>query len=429
MRPTSQDRFRPSFEPRRVVVTGLGAVSPNGIGARKYWESLVAGRSGVKRVEGIDARALKTRIAGQIQDFNPRDALPEEDPHNIWRAIPLLAAAAREALEDAGLRPKAWPTERRRRIGAVVGTCGAGSDYREPRTGPAPIALAPLTGPEPNATIGTLSSEISMHFGMLGPSHVITSGWTSSTDAIGYAYLWIRTGEMDFVVTGGVEAPLAPAVMKGYEKSGMTTEEWNDAPEAASRPFDRARSGFVLAEGAWALVLEDRDRAMHRGARIWGEVGGYASNCDSLGGESESAGAMASARAMIEALHKAGLRLDQVDYVQLHGASTRREDRAETEAVKHCFGGRAPEIPVSSVKSTIGHPQGACGAAGAVAALMAMAHGLIPPTINLDALDPECELNHVVGEAIKKEVRVAICNTLGLRSKNAALVFCRSKAA
>jgi 3-oxoacyl-[acyl-carrier-protein] synthase II len=274
----------------------------------------------------------------------------------------------------------------------------------------------------PSSTHGALSSELSMAFGLRGLSHVVSTGCTSSTDAIAYAAQHVALGRQDAMLAGGSDAPLAPGILAGFCLMKVLTEAWNDEPERASRPFSRDRSGMVLGEGAWVYVLEEYERARRRGARIYAEVTGYGATCDAYHRVRLEDTGEEPARAMRLALEDAGRAPEEVDYVNLHGTSTVLNDRIETRALKLALGPAAGRIPMSGTKSQIGHPQGASGAAGLAAALCAMRTGLVPPTINLDEPAPECDLDYTPNRAREREVRVALCNCIGFGSKNSALV-------
>jgi 3-oxoacyl-[acyl-carrier-protein] synthase II len=273
--------------------------------------------------------------------------------------------------------------------------------------------------------MGAISSEVSLYFGLRGPSHVISTGCTSSTDAIGYAFNMIRFGLAEQLVTGGVDATITPGVMQGFCVMGAVSASYNAEPWRASRPFERLRDGFVLGEGAWILVIEERERAIRRGAKIYGEILGYGSTCDAYHRVRLDPCGEEPARAMKLAIEDAGVAKDEIGYLALHGTATPLNDKTETGAVKICFGSRAYEIPMSSIKSMIGHPQGASGAAGVVAALLGMNHRFLPPTINYEESDPECDLNYIPNRGICRSVEVALCNCIGFGSKNSALVIAR----
>ena len=262
-----------------------------------------------------------------------------------------------------------------------------------------------------------------MRFGFRGPSHVVTTNCTSSTDAMGYALDQIRLGTVPMYLAGGVDAPISPAAMRGYTLLRALTPSWNDAPERASRPFSADRDGFVLAEGSWMFVLEDIDHARARGARIYAELAGYGASCEAFHRVGLREDGEEPARAITLALEDARAVAEQIDYVNLHGTSTELNDRVETRAVKLALGDRARKIPMSALKSQIGHPQGASGAAGVAATLVAMRHELIPPTINLESPDPDCDLDYVPETGRRAAIQHALCNCVGFGSKNSALVL------
>jgi 3-oxoacyl-[acyl-carrier-protein] synthase II len=271
--------------------------------------------------------------------------------------------------------------------------------------------------------MGTLPSEISMRFGFRGYSHVVTAGCTSSTDAIGYAYQHIQAGVQPMFLVGGVDSPITPGIIKGYTLLRALTQSWNDHPERASRPFSADRDGFVVAEGSWMFVLEEYEHAKARNAHIYAEIVGYGSTCEAFHRVRMSDSPEEPARAISIALEEAGITPEEVHYVNLHGTSTEMNDRVETRAVKLALGQRAAQIPMSGLKSQIGHAQGACGSASIAATLVAMEHGKIPPTINLDAADPECDLDYVPDVGRRAQIEHAICNCVGFGSKNSALLL------
>ncbi len=410
-----------------MVVTGIGAVSPNGVGRERFWDATRNGRSGVNRIETFDSSGCATRIAGQVLDFDPGSFYPRKELKHLPRAVPLGLAAAAEALRDADVDPAALDPDTRGRFGVVVGSGGVGLEFLERQvrqyyTGdPKGVSLYTV----PSSTPGAISSELSMRFDLRGASHVISTGCTSSTDALGHAMSQIRYGRADRVLCGGTDSPISRSLLLGYCLMKIMTTRWNDEPERGSRPFSKDRDGFVLAEGAWMMLLEDLETAVERGAKIYGELLGYGATCEAFHRVRINESGEEPARAMQLAMVDAGLAPDEIDYLQLHGTSTVLNDRIETRAVKHAFGSRARSIPASSLKSMIGHPQGACGAAGVAATLLAMRDDLLPPTINHDEPDPECDLDVVPNEGRPRRIDTALCNTLGFGSKNAALVVAR----
>ena len=412
---------------RRAVVTGIGAVSPNGIGREAFWSATRKGVSGVRNISLFDASSFAVRVAGEVKGFDEdRYVEPKDRPH-VSRVVPLALAAAGEALADAGLDPRKMTREELQSIGVMVGSGGGSQEFTEEQyrlyyTGKQKQCSVYVI---PTSTIGTLASEISMRFGFRGLSHVISTGCTSSTDAVGYAYRHIQTGMLKTIVVGGVDAPIAPLILRGFILMRILSSRWNDCPQRASRPFSRDRDGFVLGEGSWFFVMEDFEQARARGARIYGEVAGYGSTCEAFHRVRLEECGEEPARAMRLAVDEAGIAPEGVQYVGYHGTSTALNDRIETRATKLAFGKHAHRLAGSSLKSMIGHPQGACGAAAIAATLLAMRDGVVPPTINLDVPDPECDLDYVPEPGRTLDVECAIANCIAFGSKNSALVLRR----
>lgn len=410
--------------PRRVVITGMGCVTPIGIGRQAFWNALTRGESGVRRIESFDVSDSPVKIAAEIRDFDWEAQLNPKDRKHVPRTVPLALAAAREAIEDANLQPDGFSLAQRREVGVVLGTGGGGLAFTEQQysywfVGPVNKASVYTI---PASTHGGLSSELSMAFGLRGLSHIVSTGCTSSTDAIAYAAQHIALGRQDMMLSGGVDAPIAPGILAGFNLMTVLTNDWNDEPQRASRPFSLNRSGIVLGEGAWIYVLEELEHAKERGAKVYAEITGYGATCDAYHRVRLEESGDEPARAMKLALADAARKPEEVDYVNLHGTSTVLNDRIETSALKLALNGQAITTPMSATKSQIGHPQGASGAAGLAAALCAMHTGIIPPTINLDEPDPQCDLDYVANQGRKAEVRVALCNCIGFGSKNSALV-------
>jgi 3-oxoacyl-[acyl-carrier-protein] synthase II len=410
---------------RRVVITGMGVVSPNGIGHEAFCRAILAGKSGVRQIGRFDASALPVRIAGEVAEFDESLWIDAHERKHVGRAVPLGFAASSEALQMAGLDPQQMSLNERRDIGVILGTGGGAQDYSEEQYRlyfEGKIKQVSLFS-IPSGTMGTMSSEISMRFGFRGMSQVVTCGCTSSTDAIAYAAMQIRTGQIPMMLTGGVDSPLAPGIMKGFCLMKIMTQSWNDDPQRASRPFSADRDGFVLAEGGWMFVLEDYEHARARGAHPLAEIVGYASTCEAFHRVRLQECGEEPARTIQMAMENAGVAFDQIDYVNLHGTSTQLNDRIETRALKLALGKHAYNVPMSSLKSQIGHPQGASGAAGIAATIVAMRHAEIPPTINLEKPDPDCDLDYVPEAGRKKPVEYAVCNCIAFGSKNSALVL------
>lgn len=409
----------------RVVITGMGVVSPNGIGKDAFTRSILAGKSGVKRISRFDPCCLPVKIAGEIPEFDELAWVDARERKHVSRVVPLAVAASAEALEDAGLDSSKMSLEEQRQIGVILGSGGGAQEFSEEQyrlwhSGHVKqVSLFCI----PSGTMGTISSEVSMRFGFRGYSHVVTAGCTSSSDALGFAYQHIQAGIQPMFLVGGVDAPITPGIIKGYSLMRALTQSWNDEPERASRPFSADRDGFVLAEGSWMFVLENYDHAKARGARIWAELAGYAATCEAFHRVRMSDSPEEPARAIIQALDEARLSAKEIQYVNLHGTSTEMNDRVETQALKLALGDHARQIPTSAIKSQIGHAQGASGAAGVAATLIAMRESRIPPTINLDEPDPHCDLDYVPKPGRHAEIENAICNCVGFGSKNSALVL------
>ncbi len=410
----------------RIVVSGIGVLSPNGLGREKYFKALANGQSGIRTITQFDASSLPCRIAGEV-DFDPQQWVDPKNIRHVSRVVPMAVAATDEALRDAKLDPRVLDLETRRSIGVMLGSGGGAIEFSErmyelwfnDATKQASIySIA-------SGTIGTISSEISMAYDLHGFSHLISTGCTSSTDAIGYAYRNLKLGVVDIIICGGADATITEAIMTGFCVMRIVTNSRNDAPERASRPFSRDRDGFVLSEGAWMFIMEREETARARGAKIYGEIAGYGSTCDAHHRVRMDESGEEPARAIRLAIEDAELDTNEIDYLNYHGTSTDLNDRIETRAVKIAFGKKANALAGSATKSMIGHPQGACGAAGVAATLMAFRDGVLPPTINLDTPDPECDLDYVPDVGRRVQIDAAVCNTIAFGSKNSALVLKR----
>ncbi len=413
---------------KRVVITGIGAVSPNGIGREAFWSATRAGQSGVKPITRFDPSEYPVRVAGEITGFDEDQYVAPKDRPHVSRVVPLAVAAVQEALEHSGLEPQRMSRDQLREIGVVVGSGGGSQEFTEEQyrlfySGHLKQCSVYVI---PTSTPGTLASEISMRFGFRGFSHVITTGCTSSTDALGYAYRNIQAGVLHTMIAGGVDAPIAPLILRGFMLMRILSQRWNACPQRASRPFSRDRDGFVLGEGSWFFVVEEREHALARGATIYGEIAGYGSTCEAYHRVRLEECGEEPARAIGLALDEAGVPPEAVEYIHYHGTSTELNDRIETRAVKLAFGEHAGKLAGSSLKSMIGHPQGACGAAGVAATLLAMRDCFLPPTINLDVPDPECDLDYVPEPGRKLHIEYAVANCIAFGSKNSALVLRRA---
>jgi len=415
---------------RSVVITGIGAVSPFGVGRERFWDHISHGCSGTRAITQFDASSYPCQVAAWVPPVSIDDALSLDgddehdgraDPRRYSRAAMFGVIAAREAWSDAGLRagePDA---------GVVIGSGGGGIDVGEKQyedffvTGGrhvTPYAIAV-------GICGMVSSEISISLGLRGVSHVLSCGCTSSTDAIGYAVSLIRSGEYDVLLSGGTDGCVLPGMIFGFSRMRAVSTHYNDRPATASRPFDRGRDGFVLGEGAWMFVLESEERALARGVTCYARVEGYGSTCDAYHRVQMDPEGAEIVRCMEMALTRAHRSPKEIGYVNYHGTSTQLNDAIESRCVRRVFGAHADDLPGSSIKSMIGHPQGASGASGVAATALALQRGVLPPTINLDDPDPACDMDFIPKQPRPQQIDAALCNCLGFGSKNSALVLGR----
>lgn len=406
----------------RVVVTGMGMISPLGHSVQASWDSLINGRSGIGPITQFDSRDLPVHIAGEVKDFSPGDYMDFKEARRISRSSQFAIAAARMALADAGL-PE--PLPHGERAGVLVGTGAGGFDYADEnliklRTkGFSRVSPFAMTGFLPNMP----SHHVSLLARALGPISTIVAACATSTQAIGEAIEFIRNGRADLMIAGGTEGLIHEAAIAGFAAMRALCLTHNDSPEKASRPFDKNRDGFVLSEGAGIVVLERLDQAVERGARIYAEVLGHANSSDAFHvavPDPEAAGAI---RAMRWALADANIFPDDIDYINAHGTSTPLNDYTETLAIKRLFGERSYEIPVSSNKSVLGHAMGGTGAIEGIFSICTMVHSLIAPTWNYDEPDPECDLDYVPNAPRPATVRTTLSNSFGLGGQNACLVL------
>ncbi len=412
---------------RRAFVTGMGCVGPHGLGLEAYESGLRMGRTATRPLTLFDADHLACRVAAEVPDFDPDAWVLPRDRGRVARVVPLAVAAAREALTHAGLDPEALPEAWRSSLHVLVGSGAGCVEYAERQYAAFFGGEARPVSPYavPCSTAGMLASEVSIALGAGGPSHVLSNGCTSSTDALGAALDLIRAGRTDSILVGGAESCITPAILAGFCSLRVVSTHWNEMAARASRPMSGDRDGFVLGEGAWMLLVESEDRVRASGRLPLAQIAGYGATCEAFHRVAMREDGAEPARAMRLALEDAGVLPADIDYVNLHGTGTALNDRVETRAVKAALGPHAGRVATSATKSLIGHPQGASGAAGVVAAILGMRGGFLPPTANIDTPDPDCDLDYVPGRARSGEIRAALCNCLGFGSKNAALVVRR----
>ncbi len=406
---------------RRVVITGLGAVTPIGTGVSDYWNSLLEGKSGVRRIEKFDTEGFSSKIAGEVKDFNPKDFFDAKSIRRMDKSTQFALASAIMAQQDAGIDFSQFDPYR---VGVVLGSGIGGMETLDVQfrtlLNKGPQRISPLFIPMMISNI--LAGQIGMQFKVKGPNMVVTTACASSTHAMGVSYRLIREGEADIIISGGAEAAITPLALAGFcSMKALSTR--NDEPEKASRPFDKERDGFVMAEGAGILILEELEHAKKRGAKIYAEIIGFGMSADAhhiTAPDPEGEGAR---KAMEFAIADAGIKPEEVDYINAHGTSTPLNDKLETLAIKKLFGEHAYKLAISSNKSMIGHLLGAAGAVEAIATALTLKEGVIPPTINYETPDPECDLDYVPNEKRVQDVKVALSNSFGFGGHNASLVF------
>lgn len=405
---------------RRVVVTGIGVISPLGIGAETYWEALQSGRSGVSVISHFDPSDFKVRIAAEVKDFEPTDFIEKKNARRMDRFAQYSVAAARLAMQDAELDPTGEPD----RTGAYISSGIGGVETFEKETQvlleKGPDRVSPLFIPMEIANMA--SAQVSIQLGLKGPTSTICTACTAGNNAIGEALEVIRRGAADVMFAGGSEASVTPVGIAAFASMRALSTR-NDEPERASRPFDSDRDGFVMGEGAAVLILEELERARSRGARIYAELAGYGMSSDAYHISAPDPSGEAAARAMTNAFRDAGVQPSEVDYINAHGTSTPIGDEIETRVVRIALGDHADATAISSTKSMTGHCLGAAGALEAAASILTIDRGNIPPTINLENPDPQCDLDYVPNTARQQRIRVAASNAFGFGGHNATLVF------
>jgi len=408
---------------RRVVVTGVGLVSPLGIGTGANWEALCAGRSGIGPITKFDASGFSSRIAGEVKGFDPLAFIEKRDVKKMDVFIQYAIAASQFAVDDARLT---FTPAEASRVGVFIasGIGGFSTIEREHRAllegGPRRISPFFI----PSAIINLASGQVSIRFGAKGPNSATCTACSASAHAIGDAYHMIRRGDADVMIAGGSEAAITPMGVGGFAAMRALSTR-NDAPERASRPFDKDRDGFVIGEGAGVVILEEYDRAVRRDAPIYAELVGYGLSADAYHITAPSEDGDGAVRVMQMALDRAGVRPDEVDYINAHGTSTPHNDRLESLAIKRCFGDHAYRLAISSTKSMHGHLLGAAGGLEAGITALVLRHQIVPPTINLETPDPECDLDYVPNTARRLDVTYALTNSFGFGGTNAALLFKR----
>jgi 3-oxoacyl-[acyl-carrier-protein] synthase II len=408
---------------RRVVITGLGVVAPNGIGKDAFWNACVSGRSGVDIIMNFDTSQMSSKIAAQILDFDPIDFIPRKVVKRTDRFVHFGLASAVMALEDSGLSIR---ESNRDRIGVCIGSVFGGVLFHEAQM---------IVGFErgfnrvhpmsvPRVTTNAVSSHISIELDITGPNLSISTACASGSNAIGQAFRLIQNGEADVIFSGGVEAPLSPFTFSAFCNLQLLSKR-NEEPSRACRPFDRDRDGFVLGEGGAVLMLEELSHAIRRNARIYGEIAGYSGNCGSFHVILPDVEGEETSKVMRRALEDAGIDTCEVDYIGAYGNATQLYDQAETNSIKKVFGRRAYNIPMSSVKSMIGHTVGASGAIEAVSCVLALQNNVIPPTINYENPDPDCDLDYVPNKARKARLNTVMLNSFGAGNHNTSIVMRR----
>ncbi|MDI3257188.1 MAG: beta-ketoacyl-ACP synthase II [Kyrpidia sp.] len=408
---------------RRVVVTGVGVLTPIGNDVSVFWSNLLAGCSGIRRIDRFDVSEFPTQIAGMVEDFDPEAFMDKKEARRMDRFAQFAVAAAKMAFDDAGLSMADSDPER---VGVYIGS-GIGGlhtlmEQHQILLEKGPRRVSPFLIPMMIADMA--SGQVSIQLGAKGPNSAPISACATGTHAVGDAARMIQYGDADVMIAGGAEATIHPMALAGFSAAkAMSTR--NDEPEKAVRPFDLHRDGFVMSEGAGVLILEEWEHARRRGARIYGEVIGYGMSGDAFHVTQPSPEGEGAARAMAAALRDAGLRPEDVDYINAHGTGTDLNDKFETLAVKRVFGEHAHRVPISSIKSMTGHMLGAAGAVEAIATLLTLREGKIPPTINYETPDPDCDLDYVPNRYREARVDVALSNSFGFGGHNACIVVRR----
>ncbi len=409
---------------KRVVITGLGVITCLGQTIDSFWQDLLAGKSGIRRITSFDPDGFPCKIAGEIPEFDPTTYMPAKEARRMARNSQMALATALQAVEDADIAPSLNDPER---VGVYFGTAIGGMERGvegiKVLNSKGLGKVNPFTLP---STLPNMAAfHITHHFKALGPNCTITTACATGTQTIGEAAQAIRNGWADVIISGGTEAIIQDFVMAGFSAMRALPVNYNDAPEQASRPFDALREGFVFSEGAACLILESLEHAQARGARVYAEVAGFGSSGDAFHMAAPDPEGNGARRTMQRALNDSGIEPAQVSYINAHGTSTPANDATETKAIKDLFGGYAKSIPISSTKSMLGHAMGASGAIEAIACALSLTHQKIHPTINYQNPDPELDLDYVPNHARESEINVALSNSFGLGGQNACLVLRR----
>lgn len=405
----------------RVVITGLGAVTPLGLSIAEFWDGLINGRSGIGKITQFDTTQFSVKIAAEVKNFNPENYFDKKEARKIDRFVQLSIASTKEAINDAGLDlSKEDTTQIGVLVGVGIGGIGIIEEQHKILLERGPSRVSPFLIPKmiPNMASG----QISIYFNLKGPNSCVCTACATGTHAIGDAYRMVERGDAVIMVAGGSEGAITPLGLAGFSNMQALSTR-NDEPEKASRPFDAQRDGFIMGEGSGILILENLEHALARGAKIYCEIVGYGLSADAFHITAPAPEGEGGARCMEMAIKTAGLKPEDIDYINAHGTSTPLNDKLETMAIKRVFGEHAKKLLISSNKSMIGHLLGAAGGAEAVATCLTIKNGIVPPTINYEFPDPECDLNYVPNKAVNANIRAAISNSLGFGGHNSTITF------
>ncbi|MFC1847547.1 beta-ketoacyl-ACP synthase II [Chloroflexota bacterium] len=411
------------YNQRRVVITGMGVISPVGLTVSDMWKSLISGKSGIDYISHFDPASFDTKFAAEAKGFDPLAYVSRQEAHRMDRFTQFAVAASLQAVEAAGLT---IDDSNREDTGVIIGNSVCGllevTEQFKVLKEAGPRKISPILAPTMSGDAAPV--QVSLILGAKGPNYSPSSSCSSSSDSIGHSFTAIRHGEAKVMIAGGTEAPIMPICIAAFNSARALSTK-NSDPQTACRPFDNERDGFVLGEGAAIVVLEDLDYALERGAPILAEIIGYSANSDAFHIIQPSPNGEGAGKALTLALKKAGISPDDVDYINAHGSATILNDKTETHAIKMAFGESAYRVPISSSKSMTGHLLGATGAIEAITCILAIKHGIIPPTLNLTSPDPECDLDYVPKKARPAEVTTAISNSFGFGGHNSVLIFHR----